>query len=761
MPERIIPLAQLVMLGCDAMIIIQVERARRPSEDNKGISINIGAVFLASAALLSFMAFCASFDPINYRWNLFLTSVSVGDLIWDSIAMSLALIAGVYLLRHVDSATVALFAMSTTVLVHMEKQVLDGLLIEAWSNSWGLLTGLVVFIGAGALFRRPRTSFMAPCPTKEGPSWKSKAGGYTLLVFLLVFVQTIFLNSGNLRKSSISEAITRSQLQSEAWIAGAHKSKTLDEAVREYSRRYRMPPPPDFDKWYEYAVSVDSPIIDDFTQIHNDLLPYWGISPQLLRQRTTHLLTHPKSSFGGIIIEGGSIQISPHIQGTHRWMMEVMQTMIEPFAQWLPDMQLAFNLDDECRVSIPYAQSTTLKSEGLKSQNRLASQVELHGFSSSQHPPWERDYLAIQDEDELEALWERDSPWFENWSKSPIFYEYISSTCPSDALVNKMHWWNRKAICVRCSAPHMADGVVSNWSLSGDLCHQPDLAYLHGFLISPAAMAATHSLFPVFSQSRMHNFADILYPNPWNFGDKVQYDDEKGIPWSQKLNGLYWRGASSDGFAAHGAWQSFTRARFVHLAQRLNAFFSTSVLDFPHASGAGFQSSSDNDAPIAPNVSFVGQFERCDERDCAAEHTTFYRNAYSDPAPSVDFQEHWKFRHLVDLDGAAFSGRFIPFLKSASLPYRAALFRTWWEERVHPWRHFVPVDVRLNELWNVVAYLSGGGKKHAEVIAREGGEWAKKALRKEDMRVYMFRLLLEWGRLIDDNREGLGFVAQS
>lgn len=310
----------------------------------------------------------------------------------------------------------------------------------------------------------------------------------------------------------------------------------------------------------------------------------------------------------------------------------------------------------------------------------------------------------------------------------------------------------------------MTDGLLSNWTLSGDLCHQPDLAYLHGFLLSPSALAASHTLFPVFSQSRIQNFADILYPNPWNFGDKVQYDDEKGIPWHQKLNSVYWRGASSDGFATHGAWQTFMRARFVHMAQHLNSLFQTSLLKFVSStqqlSQPSITSGSGISTPIDVNVSFVGNFNRCDERDCTAEHATFFGNPKADPAPSLDFQEHWRHRHLIDLDGAAFSGRFLPFLKSASLPYRAALFRTWWEERVHPWRHFVPLDVRLSDVWRVVSYFGGSGDGDAERIAREGSEWAKKALRKEDMRVYMFRLLLEWGRLVDDRREELGFVPQ-
>lgn len=761
-PERWIPLAQLIMLGCDAMIIVQLGRIRRNWEDkNKTWSI-LGALLLSVAAALAFMAFWSCFDRINFRWNVFLSSVSVGDLVLDSMVVSSALLAAIYLLIEVDSTTIALFAAATAAFVHLEQRVLDGTLIKVWSTWPGFVAGFAVFFGAGVLIQVPRT-FSTSGLGGDLSIWKNKIGGYALLAFLFVFAQAVFLGPPSARPDSISQVIAQSKSDSEQWIARAKKSQNLNDAVFEYSRRHGIPPPPNFDKWYEYASSVNSPIIDDFAQIHTDLLPFWGVTPQLLRERTTHLLTHPLYSFGGLIIENGKVEISPYIKGTHRWMMDVMKTMIEPFAEWLPDMQIAFNLDDECRVSVPFDRSNAYQSEGLKSRARLASHVEFQGFSASQTPPWKKEFLLIEDEKEREALWKDESVWFQNWSKSPIFYEWISSTCPSSALTNKLHWWNRKAECPSCSAPHMTDGVVSNWTLSGDLCHQPDLAYLHGFLLSPSAMAATHTLFPVFSQSRMHNFADILYPNPWNFGDKVQYDDGKGLPWHQKLNSVYWRGASSDGFAAHGAWQTFMRARFVHMSQRLNSFFSTSL--FKYVSPSQQQSlehsiSSSMNTAVAVNVSFVGGFNRCDERDCKAEHETFYGSPTAEPAPSLDFQEHWKHRHLIDLDGAAFSGRFLPFLKSASLPYRAALFRTWWEERVHPWQHFVPLDVRLNDLWSVVGYFGGKGDKDAELIARQGSEWAEKALRKEDMRVYMFRLLLEWGRLLDDRREESGFVTR-
>ena len=42
-----------------------------------------------------------------------------------------------------------------------------------------------------------------------------------------------------------------------------------------------------------------------------------------------------------------------------------------------------------------------------------------------------------------------------------------------------------------------------------------------------------------------------------------------------------------------------------------------------------------------------------------------------------------------------------------------------------------------------------------EWIAQQGRKWADKTLGNRDMEVYLFRLLLEWGRLIDDARDKL------
>jgi hypothetical protein len=46
------------------------------------------------------------------------------------------------------------------------------------------------------------------------------------------------------------------------------QSTTLAEAVKEYRRRYQMPPPPNFDKWFEFATSNGVKLVDEFDTIN-------------------------------------------------------------------------------------------------------------------------------------------------------------------------------------------------------------------------------------------------------------------------------------------------------------------------------------------------------------------------------------------------------------------------------------------------------------------------------------------------------------
>lgn len=64
------------------------------------------------------------------------------------------------------------------------------------------------------------------------------------------------------------------------------QSKTLKEAVREYKRRYKRPPPKGFEQWFDFAQKNNFKMMDEFDGIVNDLKPFWVLSPEELRRRT-------------------------------------------------------------------------------------------------------------------------------------------------------------------------------------------------------------------------------------------------------------------------------------------------------------------------------------------------------------------------------------------------------------------------------------------------------------------------------------------
>lgn len=65
----------------------------------------------------------------------------------------------------------------------------------------------------------------------------------------------------------------------------ARQSKTFEDAVAEYQRRYKRDPPKGFDDWYKFAVEKNVKLIDEFDAITEDLNPFWALSGEELRRR--------------------------------------------------------------------------------------------------------------------------------------------------------------------------------------------------------------------------------------------------------------------------------------------------------------------------------------------------------------------------------------------------------------------------------------------------------------------------------------------
>lgn len=120
--------------------------------------------------------------------------------------------------------------------------------------------------------------------------------------------------------------------------------------------------------------------------------------------------------------------------------------------------------------------------------------------------------------------------------------------------------------------------------------------------------------------------------------------------------------------------------------------------------------------------------------------------------------EQYGYRYLPDVDGHSYSARWRGFLRSSSCPLKATIYAEWHDDRLTPWVHYAPFDSTYQDIWAVMEYFLNGHDAEGARIAKQSKEWAAKVLRRDDMMLYVWRLLLEYARVIDPGRDRLGFV---
>ncbi|KAK2683966.1 Glycosyl transferase CAP10 domain [Fusarium oxysporum f. sp. vasinfectum] len=278
------------------------------------------------------------------------------------------------------------------------------------------------------------------------------------------------------------------------------------------------------------------------------------------------------------------------------------------------------------------------------------------------------------------------------------------------------------------------------------LCKHPEYKDIHGAFISPKTFRLIEGLAPVLSTGAFSTMGDILFPSPAYVEEEFQYDKTHDVPWSKKKNNLYWTGSTTGGYALDDQWRNHQRQRFVALAQNLGHQDHTYLRE--------------KDGLISSvkswflngrlyDVGFTRIFQ-CDRKFCRNQSTFFNVKSWADK----DAAFHSKL--AFDLDGNGISGRYYKLLSSNTLPLKQALLREWHDERLVPWVHYIPVSQSLEELPELVNYLTlnKAGQKVAEKVARQGSEWMGKAVRDVDMTIYTWRLLLELARLQDPTRKG-------
>lgn len=525
------------------------------------------------------------------------------------------------------------------------------------------------------------------------------------------------------RSHPIAQLIAEADVSWQQKLQG--QSQTLEAAVAEYRRRYNIPPPPHFDKWFEFAKARNVQMIDEYDTVYKTMLPFWGISPATIRARAREAIGFQGNFLMGLALRDGKPAV---VHGGEEWLQQAAVGMIQNFVQYLPDMDLAFNIHDEPRVIVPHDDLSRLVSIAL--DENMPAILKTNGLRNafSGRPA---------DVNDGQSFAESKTTRFNTYAHQPV-WDPARLSCAPDTPARTL---DEAFATDNLTSYALGElGFVYNQTAFNDICNSPSFSRTFGFFDRPNAVNFAHLLYPIFSQSKVSSFNDILYPSPWYWYGKVKYEESRDIAWKAKTPTLLWRGSTTGGFSRNGGWR---RQHRQHMVTKLNALDDAKILQRTETPGGESEyhvkSVPRKDYQNRMNVHFshIGQ---CDKEDCDAQREFF------DIQGGVDQQDHWKWRYLLDLDGNAFSGRFYAFLKSKSLVLKMAVFREWHQEWLRPWVHYVPLSLRGDEVLESVRYFSAtgeGGEELAARLAEQGSEWAHKVLRNEDFEVWFFRVLLE------------------
>ncbi|KAH6663681.1 hypothetical protein B0J14DRAFT_608881 [Halenospora varia] len=530
----------------------------------------------------------------------------------------------------------------------------------------------------------------------------------------------------------------------------------LAGAARQYREKRGRHPPPGFDKWWTYAYENGAMVVEDFwDQIYDDINPLWALEPK-------EMLKDVRAQKAQFTVRNGTVT-SKDPEKDHFW-MEIWQDLIQKVAQDLPDMEVAMNTMDEPRLLVPWEKMKEyVKSEQKKRKILPVEQVTTK-YSGVPEP------LADDKPEEFQ------------WDSSQPIWKRTAAPCAPDSPARKVEihtsWNHTPMLETKYMEPHLYEGYVSNYTLSTSICHQPDLQDLHGFFIEPISIKTSDKLFPMFGSSKLTVNSEILLPAAMYYKIDPRYTSvAPPIPWDQKTDTMVWRGLASGGRNKAENWKGFHRHRLISMlngTQALTMPNSSEFIDIQNLPLDTWHLQSFNNTPLDQRPKNIGDWLKTiteevgfTDMNCfpaQEDKKCEYTNYLFEPLKMVALTEQHKHRYLVDIDGNSFSGRYRDFLLSGSLPIKSTLFREWHDSRLVAWKHFVPFDNRFLDIYGIMefflGYPKGNGSRDelARKIAEEGKMWAKKVLRPEDMRIYVYRLLLEYARVMDEKRETLGWV---
>jgi len=557
------------------------------------------------------------------------------------------------------------------------------------------------------------------------------------------------------RKHPIDELIWDAKRLHERTLS--ETSHDLRTAAARYRKRRGRHPPPGFDAWFKYAQDHNATVIESFfDRIEKDIAPYWALDPTQTALRASTWLNVVRVRGGVAKGEGPIKKWAPPWQ-------QLWADLVNEAAPFLPDVDMPFNYYDESRLLVPWETMEKL----IRTEKVDRSMPAPADMSSK--------FSGLGDVDKVRGQTDMYEP---EWVTKD-FWDAIKATCPPTSPSRNVGQY--RAMWERPKFPaddqdFQHHGYIRNFTATTDICTQPHLRGLHAALIEPAAMVTSQELIPMFGGCKLQSNNEILIPGAMYLAESAHFrvtgTPKYGVAnswstsWDDKLAKAVWRGISSGGNTSEENWTRLQRMRVVEMfdgdvvADMEKNDVSPLNFDLPSAERFPelMEAHKDNLGAWIKSLSDVG-FTQLTCLEGTDDKCWYMREAFP-LANKISFSKYFDYKFLPDIDGNSFSGRFRSFLQSTSLPIKSTIYTEWHDDRLTPWLHFAPMDNTQQDLYGILDYFTrdAKGDKAGRMIAEQGAVWAAKVLRREDMLLYTWRVLLEWARVVDVKRDRLGFV---
>ncbi|KAG1871500.1 glycosyltransferase family 90 protein [Suillus subluteus] len=514
----------------------------------------------------------------------------------------------------------------------------------------------------------------------------------------------------------IFELIERAE---EAWEKKLGRaSKTLGEAVAEYKRRYHRSPPIHFEKWWDYVVTHNVQLPDEYDEIYQDLEPFWGIDPLAFQESREQL----EAQFNTIVIaktdQRPSVEVADYNlpeDATERLLGRIdnVLRLLQDIEHLLPPFRAVFS---------PHDNPSMLSDHGVKSK-ALEAAAAHSTLKRNELPPVQR------------------SGWLSACHpSSPAWHNPIDLDKPAERPSHKT--------------------FISDHRLSMDPCLNPTLLRSHGqFLSHDKGPDPQSTLVPRFSFCSTVVHHDIRPAVPYGWVEDLPESDNP--PWEERVDErLLWRGTNTGIF--HGVHTRWRQGHRDHLIQFVNDVAGTadvlrSPLNDSEPVGEPVPLRKAHLNPALMDIQFAGKAGSCAPNLCD-ELDRLY-----DWRKMQTLQEAGHYKYVFDIDGHGWSGRFKRLITSNALVFKNTIYPEWFMDRVAPWVHYVPVQIDLSDLYDTFTFFRGGldgegaHEDLAKKIAAAGREWSQTYWRKEDLTAYTFRLLLEYARVSSLDRDAMTY----